>query len=190
MKKIFFLSIIWGLISSCSINGSFQGLSSYYNKTKKENPNLFIKTKSVDSISGKFSKINDFVFITDGLTLKKCLNNEQKSIVYVWGSKCKSKICYPLETIQNYCKKNGYSLFIISEYYDTDSMNTKYNLERNILAVDTKYYNTNLTTKYLSLFFKDVDYKLIYNEIENRYLYFEKDKFVNDYNSIYELEVK
>ncbi|MFT5760924.1 MAG: opacity protein-like surface antigen [Polaribacter sp.] len=187
MKKIFYLTVICLIITSCSFNGGFQGLYSYYNKTKKESPNLFIKTKNTDTICGKYSKIENFIFITDGLTLKKCLLKNEKSIVYIWGSKCKSKVCYPLEIIQSYCLKNGYSLFILAEYYDSEGMNFDYNLEKNIIAVDTKYYKTNLTTKYLNGFLKDIDNKLEYNKLENKYLYFEKNNFINDFNSIYEI---
>ena len=65
-------------------------------------------------------------------------------------------------------------------------MSYNYKLDKNILAIDTKHYKTNLTSKYLSLFLKDIDNSLDYDTIPERYLYFEKDKYIKSYESIYD----
>jgi hypothetical protein len=128
---------------------------------------------------------NDKIYIVNGTQLKECLNKNEKSIVYVWDLKCKSDVCFPLEIIQAFCSKNNLSLFIVSEYYDAEIMSIKYNLERNILAVDTEHYKTNLVSSYVNRFMKDIDEGLE-RKIGHRYLYFEGDKFVRDYRSIYD----
>ena len=176
------------LLTSC-IQGSFKGLDSYYTKTIKEKPEIFINTKNLDSINGKFSKLENYVFIINGNDLKKCLKENDKSFVYIWGAKCSSKVCYPLELINNHCKKNNVSLYIVAEYYDSESMSYNYELDKNILAIDTKHYKTNLTSKYLSLFLKDIDNSLDYDTIPERYLYFEKDKYIKSYESIYDYKL-
>jgi hypothetical protein len=183
LTSLFFFSIL--LLTSC-IHGSFKGLYSYYAKTIKEKPEIFINTNNLDSINGKFSKLENYVFIISGNDLKKCLKENDKSFVYIWGAKCSSKVCYPLELINNHCKKNNVSLFIVAEYYDSESMSYNYKLDKNILAIDTKHYKTNLTSKYLSLFLKDIDNSLDYDTIPERYLYFEKDKYIKSYESIYD----
>uniref|UniRef100_UPI00404AF457 hypothetical protein n=1 Tax=Flavobacterium sp. TaxID=239 RepID=UPI00404AF457 len=76
-------------------------------------------------------------------------------------------------------------MFIVSEYYDAEMMASKYDLERNILAVDTEYYKTNLVSSYVNRFMKDIDENLN-RKIVHRYLYFEGDKFLRDYHSIYD----
>jgi len=173
------------LLTSC-VQGSFKGLYSYYERSIKEKPEIFINTKNLDTINGKFSKLDNYVFIINGNDLKKCLKENDKSFIYIWGAKCSSKICYPLELINNHCKKNNVSLFIVAEYYDSENMSYDYELDKNILAIDTKYYNTNLTSKYLNLFLKDIDNNLDYDTIPERYLYFEKDKYIKSYESIYD----
>ena len=117
--------------------------------------------------------------------MKECLKKNEKSIVYLWSPKCKSDVCFPLEIIQSFCSKNNLSLFIVSEYYDAEMMASKYDLERNILAVDTKHYKANLVSSYVNRFMKDIDEDLE-RKIGHRYLYFDGDKFMRDYNSIYD----
>ena len=173
------------LLTSC-VQVSFKGLYSYYDRSIKEKPEIFINTKNLDTINGKFSKLENYVFIINGNDLKKCLKENDKSFIYIWGAKCSSKICYPLELIDNHCKKNNVSLFIVAEYYDSENMSYDYELDKNILAIDTKHYNTNLTSKYLNLFLKDIDNNLNYDNIPERYLYFEKDKYIKSYESIYD----
>jgi hypothetical protein len=180
---IFSFSII--LLNSC-VQGSFKGLYSYYERSIKEKPGIFINTKNLDTINGKFSKLDNYVFIINGKDLKNCLKENDKSFIYIWGAKCSSKICYPLELINNHCKKNNVSLFIVAEYYDSENMSYDYELDKNILAIDTKHYNSNLTSKYLNLFLKDIDNNLNYDDIPERYLYFEKDKYIKSYESIYD----
>jgi len=185
-KKTLLLLVLLAVFNSCiKVNGDFKGLYSYYEGTNKSNPELFVKLNSSDSICTNKSKNNDKIYIVNGTQLKECLNKSEKSIVYTWSPKCKSDVCFPLEIIQSFCSKNNLSLFIVSEYYDAEMMASKYDLERNILAVDTKYYKTNLVSRYVNRFIKDIDEDLEYKNL-HRYLYFEGDKFVRDYRSVYD----
>lgn len=172
-------------IASCTIKGDFKGLYSYFRDTQNKRPDLFITLDSSDTLNLNSAKENNKIYIINGLQLKKCLRSNNKSIVYFWDLNCKSKICYPLELIQAHCKKNNLSLFVVATYYDAEIMSFNYELDKNILAVDTKYYKSSLVNKYLTKFLKDIDSKLIYEDL-NRYLYFERDTFVNDYRSIYD----
>jgi hypothetical protein len=186
-KALLFLLLFLLLVfNSCiKVNGDFKGLYSYYENTNKSNPELFVKLNSSDSICMSKSENNDKIYIVNGTQLKECLNKNKKSIVYLWSPKCKSDVCFPLEIIQSFCSKNNLSLFIVSEYYDAEIMASKYTLERNILAVDTKYYKTNLVSSYVNRFMKDIDAGLE-RQIVHRYLYFEGDRFVRDYRSVYD----
>lgn len=172
--------------SSCAIKGNFKGLYSYFNETQKEMPNLFIKLDSSDTLLFNTSIEKNKIYIINGIHLKKCLAKKNKSIVYFWDLNCKSKICYPLELIQAHCKKNNLSLFVVAEYYDAKIMSNEFEIDNNILAVNTKYYKSSLVNKYLTRFLIDIDSKLKYKNL-NRYLYFEGDEFINDYRSIYDI---
>lgn len=186
--KYFFLFLGFFLLSSCKISGNFKGLTSYYEQTMNEKPELFLHTTSVDSLNKNVSNIVNCIFITNGITLKKALFEKEKSVVYIWQPRCNSDICYPLEIIQNFCNENGYSLYIVAEYYDIRSMDVNYNLERNIIGIDTKYYRTNFTSKYLKLFFEDVLSSKEYNSLTNKYLVFENHKFIKDYYSVFDIK--
>ena len=182
-KLLVLLLLIFILL--CTIKGDFKGLYSYLRDTQNKRPDLFITLDSSDTLNLNSAKENNKIYIINGLQLKKCLRSNNRSIVYFWDLNCKSKICYPLELIQAHCKKNNLSLFVVATYYDAEIMSFNYELDKNILAVDTKYYKSSLVNKYLTKFLKDIDSKLIYEDL-NRYLYFERDTFVNDYRSIYD----
>lgn len=168
MKKTVLIIIAFVFVfNSCSIRGNFKGLYSYYYKTKKESPDLFIES-STNICNLKYSKN---IYIINGKVLKNCLRNEDKSLVYIWGAKCSSKICIPLNSLQEYCDKNNIALYVVAEYYDSEQMKKEYNMNKPILGIDTEYYKTNLTKKYLDAFMNDIAGK---NYSNKRYIYFEK----------------
>lgn len=173
-------------IASCTIKGDFKGLYSYFRDTQNKRPDLFITLDSSDTLNLNSAKENNKIYIINGLQLKKCLRSNNRSIVYFWDLNCKSKICYPLELIQAHCKKNNLSLFVVAEYYDAKIMSNEFEIDNNILAVNTKYYKSSIVNKYLTRFLIDIDSKLKYKNL-NRYLYFEGDEFINDYRSIYDI---
>lgn len=183
MKNIIFFIFLFCL-TSCSYNGSFQGLYGYSETTIKENPKTFIFKNNVCDVVN--NKDEAKVYITNGLKLKNCFKDFENSVVYFWKPKCSSKICIPLEIIANRCKERNLKLFIVAEYYDTEMMNKKYNMDNPIYAIDTKYYNSNLTSKYLSRFQSD----LINNSSldTNGFFLFKNGSFVNSYQSFELLE--
>lgn len=168
------------------MNGSFRSLYSYYKKSHKENPLIYSKLESSQSIcdiSKKTAKTN--VVIINGENLNDCIKTTKKALIYIWGSNCKSKICYPPEIVQSVCNSEKIQLFVVAEYYDNEAMIIDYAIERPIFGVDTKYYKSNLTDKYLTRFLNDLN---IAKETTNRYLYFEKGAFKQSYNSVYDLK--
>lgn len=174
-KNIITLLLVLITFFSCSINISFQGLTSYYNKTKSESPNLLIKLKDSATLCDTEYTDSIKIIVTDGRRLRNCIKQYDNLIIYFWSPRCKSKSCLSLESIQNYCYENGIELFIVAEYYDSNYMRINYNLKRPILGIDTKYYRTNLTSKYLKLFIYDLtSTKDIYED----YLYFNNGKYI------------
>ena len=72
-----------------------------------------------------------------------------------------SKVCIPLNVIQEICNKKNIQLYIVAEYYDLELMNKEYNISSPILGIDTDYYKTNLTSKYVKNFIKDINANLL-----------------------------
>ena len=60
-------------------------------------------------------------------------------------------------------------------------MELLYNIEKPIFGIDTKYYKTDLTAKYLSEFIYDLTSK---KEIKGNYIYFKDGNFYNSYESL------
>lgn len=177
--KLLIFIVLSQFYTSCSIKGSFRGLYSYYEKTNKESPNLL---KGASSICGL--KNDNHIYVINGLELKKCLKNEKESLVYFWSPKCFSKVCISLNMAQEICSKKGIKLYIVAEYYDSELMNKKYDLETPIFGIDTKYYSTNLTEKYMKKFIIDIEAT---KDQENRFLYYKNGEFFKNYENIEQL---
>ena len=174
-------------LSAC-IQGSFKGLYSYYSKTQKANPKLFLKTSNYDTIVNKINNPTEKIILINGSNLKSYLSINKNTIVYIWGPNCHSDICIPLQIIEQKCLEKGYNLFVVAEYYDLEKMQYHYNLANNIFGIDVEYYKTNLTTKYLDLFFNDIDSKMVYSKISDKFLEFKNGEFVRSYENINQLK--
>lgn len=183
LKYIVLFYCIFFTVTSCSVNINFslQGLYSYYSKTKKLNPYLFKNNET-----GCNFKYDHHVYVTNGAALRNCIRKEPKSLIYIWGPHCKSELCLSLDTVQEICDKKNIKLYVVAEYYDSESMRKPYHIEFPVFGIDTRYYHTDLTSKYLSKFIKDTG---AIQEIGKRYLYFEKGNFVGSYKDIYKEDV-
>jgi hypothetical protein len=181
----FLLIFISLLFAGCSIQGSFRGLYSYYNKTKKENPNLLSHLNASDAVCDLTEKSTPQVYVINGIALKKCLSGLENALVYVWKPNCKSALCYPIEVIQQKCGTKNIDLFIVAEYYDAAQMNHAYDLSRPIFGIDTKFYGSNLTNKYLSRFIRDLTGRK--DSTDTFYYHFNKGRLVNTGVDVYDL---
>jgi hypothetical protein len=183
-KIDFILFIILSLCLSCSINGSFQGLYSYYNKTKSKNPGLLEKLPN--SFSPCEIKKNDTpkIYVTNGIQLQECMKSFDNAIVYVWAPKCKSKNCYPLNLLQQRCNTKNIELFIVAEYYDEELMNVNYNLQRPIFGIDIAYYSSDLTSRYLPGFIRDLTNE---NTEKSRFYRFKNGRLITSFDFIEEM---
>lgn len=155
-KQLFNLVLAFFILihSSCSINGSFQGLYGYQDKVENMNPDLIQRPNS--SICNLVNPNSPTIYKINGLELKQCIESIDRSLIYIWRPNCSSSICVPPETIENLCNNRNVELFIVAEYYDLKKMEIKYSIERPIFGIDCKYYNSNLTKTYLTEFLKDV----------------------------------
>ncbi len=144
-------------------------------------PELYVTTKVGSSIC-ELEKANEpRVYLVTGSDLKKCIDTDTPTVVYIWGPRCKSSICYPLEILQQKCDSLGVALFVVAEYYDNEQMNYNFRMKNPIYGVNTSYYNSNLTSKYLGDFIFDLSSR---RGIENKYLLFSSGKFSGSYISI------
>ena len=189
MKHILRLTLLVSLLLCCScgikINGSLRGLYSYYNQTKAESPELLVRPgKSISICSLKPGTVST-VYIINADRLRECLKQHDKAVVYIWNINCGSEFCYPLNIMQQACDANGIELYVVARYYDSKPMKEFNATERPIFGIDTRYYSSNLTSKYMARFQYDLTASKDYLE---HILYFENGKFVDAYKSIDSLE--
>lgn len=147
--SVFLIFILYG----CQFNGSLKGLISY--RTEIEEPGLKNKISYVFYCEGNLAKQSQIV-ITNGKEVKRCIARYSKVLMYLWKPNCQSDYCLDLELLQSYCDKINYELFIVAEYYDQTRMNKAYLINRPIIGIDTYYYESDFTKKYVSRFMKDL----------------------------------
>lgn len=188
MKKLLFILLLCLSITSCgviTINGTFQGLYSYYKTTNNSNPELFeFYTDNIKSY--KQNKTNKVLIIND-IHLAKEIKSTPKVLVYKWSPKCKSQFCPSLNLLQQNCEAKGIELYIVAEYYDVAMMQKNYIIKRQLLAIDTKYYKSNLTGIYTKRFYNQLTNNNYNNQSSNRFFYFENGTFIKQIASINEL---
>lgn len=184
-KKIVVLVLLTILTTSCSIKGNFKGLYSYYEKTKKEIPNVLIKGEANLNLCESHNQ--NKVIITNGLMLQKCLKQSPKALVYMWSPLCKAKVCYPLSLVQGYCNTHQLDLYVVAEYYDAMQMGTPQDIQKPILGIDIQYYKSNHTKIYTTKFLQDIGIQNPQMESGQRYFLFENGSFTNAFISMYEI---
>ncbi len=184
MKYSAVIFFILCLFFGCTIKGSFQGLYSYYNKTRTSQPGLFASDSAICELE---NQVAPKVYIIKGIDLAKCLKEQEKAFVYIWAPKCKSKYCYPINFIQQKADSSGAELFIVAEYFDSELMNIRYNIERPIFGPDIEYYKSNKTAKYLPELLADIGVPKM-NISNGRILLFENGSFVSSFSYLGDLK--
>ena len=181
------LFVIFLMFCSCTFKGTFQGLFSYYNVTKKESEIQFIHLNEIDECH-HFDFDSAKVLVANGIELKNYLEKYENSLIYIWSPKCKSQYCFSLNILQEICSQKDIKLLVVAEYYDSNYMSKYYDLEHSIIGIDVKYYNTNLTSGYLSKFIVDLTNGMYScgsnNENNCSFLSFHNGKFENAFEAI------
>lgn len=169
------------LMSSCSFQGTLQGLFPYQRTYVKEAPHLFTYTDDCSPHSLDYTPQS--VLILNGETLRECMS-EEKTLIHTWKPNCSAKACFPLEIIQDVCDDLNIKLYIVAEYYDVDKMIMNYNIEHKLMAIDNGYYRTVFVDSQLKKFFSDLTKVKDFKDIRNNYFLFENREFIGSYNDL------
>jgi hypothetical protein len=183
-KSTFLGNIVLMFCTTCSIKGSFQGLYSYYSKTKSQDPQLLVVPDALISVCEINKPDTPRIIVINGSMLKECIMANNKAVVYLWAPKCKGKFCYSLNFLQQKCDTKGVTLYVVAEYYDTQLMQINYKINKPISGIDVEYYNSDRTSKYLSKFIYDLTLR---SNISGRLIYFEDGVFKRSFESIEEI---
>lgn len=153
VMRFTFFFLITCLYTSCKINGSFQSLYGYQEETMKKCPDLILK---LDSSLCSLQNTTDNVYSINGLELKDCLKTIPKALIYIWQPHCHSETCISPIYLQKLCDAQNIELFVVAEYYDCEKMQLNNILDKPLFGIDQDYYNTNLTSKYLTKVWNDL----------------------------------
>jgi hypothetical protein len=179
-KNIYILSFFF-LINSCgliTVNGSFQGLYSYFKNTKTKYPNLFVQYNDSFTNYRLSNNGNSKIILITGIELNKCLSQHSSSIVYIWSPNCRSKFCPSLEMLQRKCNDKQIELYIVAETFDVKMIQQKHKITRMLFGINTEYYKTNLTLLYLPKFIKEMEKANKKDNTYNRLFYFKNGQFI------------
>lgn len=179
MKCLYIFLCLIGLIS-CKIEGNLKGLFSNYKNTKSLSPNLIVSSDKTSYCDSTFLDSNLVVLINHS-ELLECIQRHDNSIVYIWKPNCHGNYCYSPKLIQQKCKEHKITLFLVAEYFDSEKMSFNYHIEKPILGIDTHYYKTNLTSKYLKRFILGLTNQ---ENIHNDFLRFKNGEFIESFQFI------
>lgn len=124
------------------------------------------------------------VYMINGKSLKECIAANDSAIVYIWDINCRSTLCYSPDIVSTACHDKDVDLYIVAEYYDSEPMSINYNTEKPMFGIDTDYYKSNLTSKYLSKFIYDITGQ---KDSINGFFAFKNGKIIRQFNSIDEI---
>ncbi|MFN5884288.1 MAG: hypothetical protein ACK445_03020 [Bacteroidota bacterium] len=122
--------------------------------------------------------------IGNGNDVKQHITKYQHAIVYIWSPKCKSKYCESWDLLQQKFSKASVELVVVAEYYDCSRMLHSNKLERPIVGIDTKYYQSNFTRTYIKRFLKDLMVDKHTAQKAGRFFYFNQGQLVSRVMSI------
>jgi hypothetical protein len=171
-KNYLFCFIVYFFSIGCQISGSFKGLRSYRAEIEQNNSSL------ISLANYECNKNENRIYIVRAKQLLDCLRVCDSSLVYIWKPNCISKKCIDINALQNLCSKKRVNLFIVAEYYDLKKMSQKYKIEYPILGIDTKYYHSDFTKKYLARFIFELTKEKISNERTVGYFFYQ-DRLVD-----------
>ena len=190
MKKLIFIFCLYLTINSCgliAINGSFNGMYSYYKKTKNEKPNLFVNYNDTTlKYNSKQNNDSTIVLIT-GIELNKLLKTVNNAVVYMWSPNCKSRFCPSLDILKRKCNEKQIELFVVAETFDINMLEQKHKTVKTLYGINTQYYKTNFTAWYRPKFIKDLQEAKEKENTFNRLFYFKNGQFIKSVLEIKEL---
>lgn len=164
--------------SGCIITNTPGFYSGYSKLSENEKHNIIFTDTNFDICN---LKNEGKIYSISGIQLQNCILKKEKTLVYIWSPNCNSEKCYSMELLQSYCEKNGFSFFVISEYYDMDKMKVEMLKLKQypMFSINERYYKTRYCNKYFKLFIKDLLTNQIFEEddIYSNIFIFENGKF-------------
>ncbi len=177
MTKTPLLFLFLFLSAGCFITNTPGFYSGYKKINSDQKQNIVFAEDGLDVCNLKNDKK---IYAITANHLLNCLQNNDSTIVYFWEPNCSSKSCVLLDAAQNYCDRNNYNLYVITEYYDLEKIDAQNNAALSLFSINHQYYKTDYCNKYVKLFSRELtkSRKISKEEDYFRYYVFNKDSLI------------
>ena len=159
--KHFIILLAVSSLSSCLIQ-IVRG--NYYEELETQQKNKIRKLDSFEQLD------SSYIYEITGPQLIEQLESIDSALVYIFNNGCNSENCLPLSTIEDYAKKKGYDLFMITDsYYQIDeTLSQAYSGQ--LFAINADYYGNPNSNRYIKDFKADIGYDDFLNEKDEKFL--------------------
>ena len=174
-----YLWIIYLLLAAQScieiVNGSA------YEYLTEEQQDKIVKFESTNASLDK-----NKIYEISGSQLKDLIKSNERSMIYIFTSGCKSEDCVPLSVMENYAQKNNYHLYLVLSDYNKLELTTSQKINSQLYSINADSYNLKNSTKYLRAFKKDLHYYDVSGgeKFVGNILFFKKDSLVEIKKSV------
>ena len=185
MKKILISGLLSVMLQACVIIHT-PGFNSGYKRLMYEEKEQIHFVSSVDEIPHQ----NDGrIMAITANQLTEMLNNNEKTLLYLWSPHCSSNVCVSLKNIQDFCDKANIHLYVLTEYY-TDAFLQNKLLSNPMLSVNEFYYKTSYCNLYMKRFLSELMPKERKQSVSyNRFLLFLNGQYSQSYEKIEEIDM-
>lgn len=185
MKKIYIILLFPFLVCGCIITNTPGFHSGYKKIAPDQKENIIFVEGDIDICNIKNDRK---IYAVTAAQLLNCLQNNDSTIVYFWSPNCSSKSCVLLDAAQNYCDKQNYRLYVITEYYDLKKIEAQNNSGLSLFSINHKYYKTDYCNKYVKLFSREMIKNKDSGEEDDHYRYFlfHQDSFVRRKENLFD----
>jgi len=119
--------------------------------------------------------IKDCIIIIDHEQLLSMVKKHEKALVYVFVNGCTSDFCKPMYIYENWCKNNGYKLFLVMTSSYKFSKTTDQDPAEQLYVIDYEHYKRKSLKRFENgLMGNDLDKKI---KFEGSLFFFENGKY-------------
>lgn len=120
--------------------------------------------------------IKDCIMIINHEQLLNMVKKHEKALVYVFKNGCTSDFCKPMYIYENWCKNNGYKLFLVMTSSYDFSKTTNQDPAEQLYVIDYEHYKRRIIKRFKNgLMGNDLDKKY---KFEGGLFFFENGKYI------------
>lgn len=125
-----------------------------YVESQRLTPQAFIEYDGSQCPDGNLDSHQ--LYLMTGEQLRDCMKEDSVSILYLWSFGCSSPDCVSPELVQSFSDRYNAELYVLSLRYKVAYLSSNISIELPLFAINTRYYATEIESRYQKLFFRDL----------------------------------